>query len=164
MFLNFSIPPVCYSCSVILSRQQPRVPEVLSHSSETGCQKSLLDFPSEPECKLGLPGLLDRQLCDRSSGITFFPVSGKPRVLVSSVRHTWHIFPQPTNFSFEYPMAWSLLGIYALHLQPSLFHLLCLMRILQSPERVGENLLAGWDSLLRPHSSAGGNRFLKVLF
>lgn len=86
--------------------------------------KSLLDFPSMPDCKLRLLGLLDCQLCDRNSGITFFPVSGKPQVLVSSVRHTWHNFPQPRNLIFWISHGVnSLLGIYALHLWISLFHL-----------------------------------------
>lgn len=74
--------------------------------------KSLLDFPSMPDCKLRLLGLLDCQLCDRNSGITFFPVSGKLRVLVSSVRHTWHTFPQPRNLIFGYLMAWAVCLLY----------------------------------------------------
>lgn len=85
--------------------------------------KSLLDFPSMPDCKLRLLGLLDCQLCDRNSGITFFPLSGKPRVLVSSVRHTWHIFPQPTNFSFEYCIAWTVSLAYMPYIYRLLFHL-----------------------------------------
>lgn len=124
--------------------------------------KSLLDFPSMPDCKLRLLGLLDCQLCDRNSGITFFAVSGKPRVLVSSVRHTWHTFPQPTNFSFEYPMGWTVCLAYMPYICRLLYftcNLLCLMRILQSPECVGGGLLAGGHSLLCPHSSAGDSRF-----
>lgn len=121
MFLNFSIPCVLHLLSDIIQLAAKG-----SWGSESQfCSrvpKSLLDFPSRPDCKLRLLGLLDCQLCDRSSGITFFPVSGKPWVLVSSVRHTWHTFPQPINLSFEYPMN-SLLGIYALHLQISSFHL-----------------------------------------
>lgn len=97
--------------------------------------KSLADFPDVPDCKL--------------------------RLLVPSVRRTWHAFLQPTNVRFECPIAWTVCLSY----MSCIYRLYCTCSLYKWDFCRAQNVLKEvfWQDETS-HSSTRDRRFYKVLF